>query len=389
MSRLRNFRLLAIAGLAPMLAAPALAQDSYTYFGFGAGKSRTNLDAARITANQGGPGLTISDLSRDSKDNAYKVFLGYQINRHVGVELGYFHLGQFEFDATTNQGKLNGKVQVQGGNLDVVGTLPFTENFSGQARVGVQMARTRDTFTGSGGFVPNVSTVGQREADIKVGVGLQYAFNPGFMVRGGVERFRINDAVGNHPNVNLYSVSLVFPFGRSGDAGRRSAQAQPATYVATAPAPEPAVVMVPAPQSAVVAAYVAPVALPRRRVSYAAESMFGFDEAVLRPAGKLALDGFVLELQGTTFDTITVQGYADRLGSDAYNQKLSLLRAEAVKAYLVSQGRVDGGRIGTVGMSESSPVTLPGECKGNRETARLIACLQPDRRVEIEVVGTR
>jgi OOP family OmpA-OmpF porin len=387
MTQARVLRLLALAGITAFVAAPALAQDSYWYFGLGAGKSRTNLDAARITANQGGPGLTISDLSRDSKDNAYKVFLGYQINRHVGVELGYFHLGQFEFDSTTNQGKLNGRVQVQGGNLDLVGTLPFTENFSGQARVGVQMARTRDTFTGSGGFVPSTPTIGQREADIKVGVGLQYAFNPGFMMRGGVERFRINDAMGNHPNVNLYSVSLVFPFGRSADSGRRSAQAQPATYVAADPAP--VVVMAPAPQYAAVAAYVAPVALPKRRVSYAAESMFGFDEAVLRPEGKLALDGFVLELQGTTFDTITVQGYADRLGSDDYNQKLSLRRAEAVKAYLVSQGRVEGGRIGTVGMSESAPVTLPGECKGNRETARLIACLQPDRRVEIEVVGTR
>jgi OOP family OmpA-OmpF porin len=385
--------LLTIAGLASCVAAPAVAQDSYYYFGLGAGKSRSNLDDARITANQCGPGLVINGLSRDSRDNAYKVFLGYQINRNVGVELGYFHLGQFEFDAATSQGALNGKVQVQGGNFDLVGTWPFTENFSGQARVGVQMARTRDTFTGSGGFVPNTPTAGQREADIKVGAGLQYAINPSFFIRGGIERFRINDAVGNHPNVNLYSVSLVFPFGRSADAGRRTALFQTAPYVASTPAPAPVVAMAPAPGPAPVSAPMAAAATPMapatRRVTYAAETMFSFDESVLRPEGKLALDSFVQELQGTTFDTITVQGYADRLGTDAYNQKLSLQRAEAVKAYLVSKGAVDGGKIGAVGMSERSPVTVPGECKGQRESARLIACLQPDRRVEIEVVGRR
>jgi OOP family OmpA-OmpF porin len=123
-------------------------------------------------------------------------------------------------------------------------------------------------------------------------------------------------------------------------------------------------------------------------VSYAAESFFSFDSTELRPEGKAVLDTFVTELGNTRFDSITVQGHADRLGSTDYNQTLSLARAEAVKAYLVQSGRIDASRVMATGRSESEPVTLPDACKGVR-SAPVIACLQPDRRVEIEVSGSR
>jgi len=86
---------------------------------------------------------------------------------------------------------------------------------------------------------------------------------------------------------------------------------------------------------------------------------------------------------------ITVEGHTDRLGSPAYNQKLSLQRAESVKSYLVTPGGIDAAKISAVGKGESVPVTKPGECKGNKPSPKLIACLQPDRRVEVEVIGTR
>ena len=132
----------------------------------------------------------------------------------------------------------------------------------------------------------------------------------------------------------------------------------------------------------------APVAPQPRRVSYSAESFFGFDRAELRPEGKAALDAFAIELAGTSFDTITVQGHADRIGTTAYNQTLSIERAEAVKAYLVGKGTIDASRITATGRSEQEPVTVPEACRGD-VTAALITCLQPDRRVEIEVNGTR
>ena len=80
-------------------------------------------------------------------------------------------------------------------------------------------------------------------------------------------------------------------------------------------------------------------------------------------------------------------GHTDRFGSAAYNQRLSEQRVEAVKTYLVGQG-IESNRIRTEGKGETQPVTKPGECDGS-ESAKVIACLQPDRRVEVDVVGTR
>jgi OOP family OmpA-OmpF porin len=383
--------LLTLAALGALCAAPVFAQDSYYYGGLSFGKARTSVDAARVAESVSAPGTVFGDINRDPKDAAYSIFAGYQFNRTWGLELAYFDLGQFGFDApTVPAGNVNGQLRFQGGSLDLVGALPLTENLSLLGRLGGQMARTRDRFTGTGAAVVTNSTPSQREVDVKVGAGLQYAFSPSFLMRGEVTRFRINDAVGNHPNVNVYGVSLVFPFGRTASPAPR-AQAPSPAYVAAAPAPMPEpVVVAPAPAPMAMAApepVVAPI--DRRRVSYSAESMFGFDRAALTTEGKAALDTFATELGGTQFDTINVEGHTDRLGTEAYNQKLSQQRADAVKEYLVSTGKVDPAKIVTTGKSESSPVTKAEDCKGNAATAKLIACLAPDRRVEIEVAGTR
>jgi OmpA-OmpF porin, OOP family len=118
-----------------------------------------------------------------------------------------------------------------------------------------------------------------------------------------------------------------------------------------------------------------------------ADTLFDFDKAVLRPAGRDALDTFVGKLRDISPDTIMAIGYTDRIGSERYNQRLSERRAVAVKTYMVSMG-VDAARIYTEGKGEMQPVTKAGDCTG-RKSAKVIACLQPDRRVDIEVIGTR
>jgi len=123
------------------------------------------------------------------------------------------------------------------------------------------------------------------------------------------------------------------------------------------------------------------------KVTLSADTLFDFDKAVVRPDGKSKLDDLVSKLKGVSVDTIIVIGHADRIGSDTYNMKLSQRRAEAVKAHLVSKG-VPGNRIHTEGKGKKQPVTRPGACKG-KKSPKVIACLQPDRRVVIEVVGTR
>ncbi len=140
----------------------------------------------------------------------------------------------------------------------------------------------------------------------------------------------------------------------------------------------------------VVAQVELPVAPPvLRRVSFSAESMFTFDKSALRPEGAAALDTFARELEGTQYEIITVEGHTDRLGTQEYNQTLSQQRAEAVKAYLVTTGKISPGKINAVGKSEAGAVTKREDCVGDKASARLIACLQPDRRVEVEVVGRR
>jgi len=381
------WRLLALASLGSATATGVLAQDGgYFYGGLGIGQSRAEIDEDRIAAGLLGAGLTMGSIRRDEKDTGYKVFGGYQFSRYLGVEAGYFRLGEFGFNATTvPAGTLDGRIKLQGLNLDLVATMPVTEKFSVLARVGAQQAKASDRFRGTGSVVVLDPNPSERKVNAKYGVGLQYALSPGLLVRGEAERYRVNDAVGNRGDVNQYSISLVFPFGRApAPAPRPMAQAP---YVAppapvVAPAPPPVVIEPPPPPPP-------PVAPTPRRVNFEADSLFGFDQTTVRPEGRAALDAFANEVKGTAFEVITVEGHTDRLGSAAYNQTLSERRAEVVKAYLVSAGGIDASRISAVGKGETMPVTAPDACKGTRASPALILCLQPDRRVEVEVTGTR
>lgn len=131
-----------------------------------------------------------------------------------------------------------------------------------------------------------------------------------------------------------------------------------------------------------------PVKLAPEKVTFSADALFDFNKAVLRPEGKKVLDEFADKLKGVKYEVIIAIGHADRIGSVAYNKKLSIRRAEAVKNYLVNEKGIAANRIYTDGKGKSDPVTKPADCKGKHGNA-LIKCYQPDRRVEIEVAGTR
>jgi len=135
----------------------------------------------------------------------------------------------------------------------------------------------------------------------------------------------------------------------------------------------------------------APAATPKpaaQKVTLAADALFDFDKAVLRPEGKTKLDDVTDKLKGMKLEVIIAVGHTDRVGSDKYNQKLSEKRAEAVKAYLVGKG-VEPNRVYTEGKGEKQPVTGDKCGKSETKSKKLIECLQPDRRVEIEVIGTK
>lgn len=159
-----------------------------------------------------------------------------------------------------------------------------------------------------------------------------------------------------------------------------------------APAPEPKVEAPPAPAPIAVApAVVEPPRPVIQKLTLSTDVLFDFGKTELKDSGKQRLDQLVSEIKGADVDEIVAVGHADRIASEDFNQKLSEARAQAVKDYL-SQAGAKSNVITAEGKGESKPVT--GEdCKklGAERAAnkKLVACLQPDRRVEIEVLGSR
>jgi OOP family OmpA-OmpF porin len=137
--------------------------------------------------------------------------------------------------------------------------------------------------------------------------------------------------------------------------------------VAVAPPPPPPPVVTPPPPPAPV----------NQKVTYAADAFFDFDKSVLKPEAKGKLDELVGKLASINLEVVIAVGHTDGIGSDAYNDKLSVRRAESVKAYLVSKG-IAANRVYTEGKGKRQPVADNKTTEGRAK----------NRRVEIEVVGT-
>jgi OOP family OmpA-OmpF porin len=370
---------LGLVGCAVLSIPYAAADDSFWYLGGNIGKSRTQFDETRIRDNLSAVGRTMTSFSDEERDTAFKLFGGYQFNKYFAVEGGYFDLGKLSYTATTAPaGTLNGNIQLNGLNIDAVGMLPLSEKFSAFGRVGVNYAQARDNFSSSGAIAtPTDPNPSKTAANYKYGLGVQYNLTESLAMRVEAERYRIDDAIGNKGDVDMYSLGLVYRFEKRKPAPvEKVLMPKPVVVVVQAPAPPPEVIVVTAPRKVVFSA------------DSDANALFEFGKTDLKPTGKRALDKFAAELKGADYEVITITGHTDRIGSSASNMKLSTHRADAVKAYLVGAAGIHADKIVTKGAGESQPLTR-GECKGNSATKKLVTCLAPDRRVEVEVTGIR
>nr|AXY64147.1 outer membrane protein OmpA [Aeromonas hydrophila] len=330
--------LIAIA-MAAMGATAAHAADDI-YFGAGVGAAHFN-------------GLNkIEGVETGTEDAAaVNAFAGYNFNENFGTEFGYQYAGRGNTEGE--------RYENQGATLSGIARLPVGNGFSLFAEGGAYWAHTDGL------------TVSDTKVSPLAGLGVTYKVNDALDLQA---RYRYMwDVADLHPaddvryksNQSVATLEAVYhPFRSS--------------YVA--PAPAPVVEEAPAP--------VAP-QIVEKNFALNSDVLFAFGKDSLKPEGVAALNALyqqIVEFQPKDGNAVVV-GYTDRIGSDAYNQKLSEARARTVANFLVSKGMA-ASKVAIEGRGEANPVTGT-KCNGVKAKAQLISCLAPDRRVEVRVSGVQ
>lgn len=282
-------------------------------------------------------------------------FLGYQANQYLGFELGYDWLGRMPYKGD----KDNGAFKAQGVQLAAKLSYPIMEDLDVYTRLGGMVWRAD-----SKGNFRDGTRISDHDTGVSplAAVGLEYAVTKNWATRLDYQWVNnIGDAstVGARPDNGMLSVGLSYRFG----------QDVAAPIVAPAPAPAPVV--------------------ETKKFTLKSDVLFNFNNSTLKGEGQQALDQLYTQLSSMDpkDGSVVVLGFTDSIGSDQYNQKLSEKRAESVVSYLVAKG-IPSDKISARGMGESNPVTGTSCDTVSNRNAK-IACLAPDRRVEIEVTGIK
>lgn len=337
------------------------ADESGWYVGGNLGLSQADVDKERITRALANGGLTTTSFDEDGSAIGYKLFGGYQFNPYFALEGGYFDLGEFGFTAATSPpGTLSGDTTVRGLNIDPVGIWPLTDKLSAFGRVGLSYVETESRYRASGAITPPPGG-DNRAANYKVGVGLQYDFARAWGARAEIERYRIEDAVGNDGDADLFSLGLVYRFfGNEAPAAKQSA--------APVPASKPAPVLV-----------IVPVAAKTVKYCSILDIQFEINQEGIQREEKEKLGVLATFLKKYPDTTALIEGHADNVGTPADNQRLSEQRAESVVAYLRDTAGIAGSRLSYVGYGDTRPLASNESQEGmrrNRRIGAVIACAQ-------------
>ncbi len=282
-------------------------------------------------------------------------FGGYQVNPYVGFEMGYDWLGRMPYKGSVE----NGAFKAQGVQLTAKLGYPVTDDLDVYTRLGGMVWRADSSA---------LNAAGDRLKDHDTGVspvfagGVEWAVTRDIATRLEYQWVNnIGDAqtVGTRPDNGMLSLGVSYRFG----------QEVAAPVVAPAPAPAPEV--------------------QTKHFTLKSDVLFNFNKSTLKAEGQQALDQLYTQLSNLDpkDGSVVVLGFTDRIGSDQYNQKLSDKRAQSVVDYLISKG-IPANKISPRGMGEANPVT-GNTCDNVAPKAKLIDCLAPDRRVEIEVKGIK
>ena len=232
-----------LIALAIISSSQVMASDDGWYMGFNIGKSRVDIDNQRINSSLLSQGFVNTDTTNDDKDNGWKVFGGYQLNKYFALEGGYFDLGEYSFQANTLPvGTYSGNIRIKGINLDAVGILPITQKISAFGRLGLNTAKAQTHFAGTGAVNVLDPDHSKRDTNYKMGLGLAYAFTPSLALRAEAERYRIDDTMNNRGDVDLVSLGLVYRFGQNDAVAVSEQSPEPEPVIVTEVAP---VVVVP------------------------------------------------------------------------------------------------------------------------------------------------
>lgn len=329
------------------------------------------------------PGLsymnTDSDLDADNAPGAF-ISIGKELSPSWDLQgrLGY-NRGDEDLDLAGASGKYKST------QLGLDALYMFSRsNFRPFLLAGLGATRNNVDYK-----IPGFDVDGKKTSWLaSLGLGAQYLFSDNFGLQADLRhQFSRGDAeftnlatgvkTGDSGSVGntLLNLGGIFRFGVPAPVVAEVAPEPAPIAAAPEPMPEPA----PAPEPAKCEPTM-------DTITVGAEKLFGFDKANLKDEGKAALDEAAAKIKANPeIKAVIVTGHTDRIGSDAYNQKLSERRANQVKDYLASQG-VDPSLIEAVGKGESDPVV---QCTGNKATKKLVSCLQPNRRVTIQAEGKK
>lgn len=363
---------LAIAGLAAASVAQAAPQANTFYAGAKAGwasfhngvnqfnSKRYGYDTLNGEGENGAYGINRNSVT-------YGVFGGYQIIDNLAVEAGYDYYGRIRGNVTQEDGaKYRGfRHSAHGFNLALKPSYEVLPGLDVYGKIGAALVRNDYKFTDHEDTEQPIVKAHKLKTSLLLGAGVEYAILPELAVRleyqwlskaGNLDKalqkagYDGLDGASYSPSIHSVSAGISYRFGQG-----------------AAPVVAPEVV--------------------NKTFTLNSDVTFAFGKSTLKPEAATALDGIYGEISQVANPTVDVAGYADRIGKPAGNLKLSQRRAETVANYFVSKG-VPAGSITATGYGSTNPVT-GNNCDAVKGRKALIACLAPDRRVEVSVKGNK